>query len=203
MFYRPGLDDHGLPHNPFKAMVAPRPIGWISAIDGAGRVNLAPYSFFNALADQPPMVMFSNTGSKPDRDRGKDSVSAIRESGEFVVNLVSYDLRDVMNATSGAYEADRDEFELAGLEKAPCQIVSAPRVAVAPGAFECKLWKIIDLPGESNIMVIGEVVGVHIDDTMLNEGIYDLRRVKPLARLGYRDYTHVTELFSLKRPGQS
>ncbi|QHQ35655.1 flavin reductase family protein [Algicella marina] len=203
MFYRPGQDAHGLPHNPFKAMVAPRPIGWISAIDGDGRVNLAPYSFFNALSDSPPMVMFSNTGAKPDRQRGKDSVSAIRESGEFAVNIVSYTLRDAMNATSGGYDASVDEFETAGLEKAACELISAPRVKAAPGNFECKLWKIIDLPGESNIMVIGEVIGIHIAESALTDGIFDLTKVQPLSRLGYRDYAAVTELFSLNRPGQS
>ncbi|MEO0386641.1 MAG: flavin reductase family protein [Pseudomonadota bacterium] len=202
MFYRPGLDPHGLPHNPFKAMVAPRPIGWISAVDAAGRVNLAPYSFFNALADAPPMVMFSNTGAKPDRSDGKDSVSAIRETGAFAVNLVSYALRDAMNASSGAFPAETDEFEMAGLEKAACNLIDAPRVAAAPASFECRLWQIITLPGEANILVIGEVIGIHIDEAALTDGIFDVTKVQPLARLGYRDYTAVTALFSLNRPGQ-
>ncbi|MEM9429281.1 MAG: flavin reductase family protein [Pseudomonadota bacterium] len=202
MFYRPGIDPHGLPHNPFKAIVAPRPIGWISAVDGEGRVNLAPYSFFNAIADAPPMVLFSNTGSKPDRGAGKDSVSAIRETGAFAANLVSQALRDPMNATSGSYTAGEDEFEMANLEKAPCEMIDVPRVKAAPATLECRLWQIIDLPGEANILVIGEVVGIHIDDAKLTDGIYDLTKVQPLARLGYRDYTAVTELFSLNRPGQ-
>ncbi|MEO0911935.1 MAG: flavin reductase family protein, partial [Pseudomonadota bacterium] len=137
MFYRPNIDPHNLPHNPFKAMVAPRPIGWISAVDAKGRVNLAPYSFFNALADNPPMVMFSNTGSKTDRERGKDSVSAIRETGEFAVNIVASALKDAMNTTSGPYDAETDEFEKASLEKAECRLITPPRVATAPGAFEC------------------------------------------------------------------
>ncbi len=203
MFYRPGLDDHGLPHNPFKAMVAPRPIGWISAVDAKGRVNLAPYSFFNALADNPPMVMFSNTGSKPDRSQGKDSVSAIRETGEFVVNIVSFALRDAMNASSGPYPAEIDEFEVAGLQKGESELVTPPRVAEAPGAFECKLWKIIELPGASNVMVIGEVIGVHIAETVLTEGRFDVLKVQPLARLGYRDYTSVSDIFPLNRPDQT
>ncbi|MEO1551828.1 MAG: flavin reductase family protein [Pseudomonadota bacterium] len=203
MFYRPGLDDHGLPHNPFKAMVSPRPIGWISTLDGQGRANLAPYSFFNALADAPPMVMFSNTGAKPDRDGAKDSVVNIRETGEFVANIVSHALKDAMNASSAGYDAGVDEFEMAGLEKAACQVVAPPRVASAPGAFECKLWQVIDLPGAHNVMVIGEVVGVHIDDAVLKDGIFDVLAYSPLARLGYRDYAAVTDLFSLSRPGQT
>lgn len=202
MFYRPGIDPHGLPHNPFKAMVVPRPIGWISSIDGEGRVNLAPYSFFNGLGDSPPMVMFSNNGKKPDRERGKDSVSSIRETGEFVCNLVGYGMRDAMNRSSGPWEAGADEFEIAGLEKVPSSVVAPPRVKGVPGALECKLWKIIDLPGENNIMTIGEVVGIYIDEAMLNEGIFDVTRYQPLSRLGYRDYAVVTEVFSLKRPGE-
>ncbi|MEM9779000.1 MAG: flavin reductase family protein [Pseudomonadota bacterium] len=202
MFYRPGIDDHGLPHNPFKAMVTPRPIGWISTLDGEGRANLAPYSFFNALADAPPMVMFSNTGRKPDQPFAKDSVANIRETGEFVTNIVGLGMRDAMNASSGGYPAGTDEFEVAGLEKAASQIVAPPRVAGVPGAFECKLWKIIELPGESNVMVIGEVVGIHIDEAMLRNGIFDVLRYKPLSRLGYRDYATVTDVFSLNRPGQ-
>ncbi|MHA3977953.1 flavin reductase family protein [Halovulum sp. GXIMD14794] len=203
MFYRPGLDDHGLPHNPFKAMVAPRPIGWISSIGADGNVNLAPYSFFNALADNPPLVMFSNTGTKPDREGAKDSVSNIRETGEFATSIVGLALRDPMNASSGAYEAGVDEFEVAGLEKDPSELIAPPRVKGAAGSFECKLWKIIDLPGPSNVMVIGEVVGIHIDEAFLTDGIFDVTKVQPLSRLGYRDYATVTEVFSLNRPGQT
>lgn len=200
MFYRPGIDPHGLPHNPFKAMVSPRPIGWISALDGQGRANLAPYSFFNAVADTPPLVMFSSTGAKPDRGDTKDSVAAIRETGEFVCNLVSLALKDAMNQSSGAYPADVDEFEAAGLEKAACKVVAAPRVAAAPGALECKLWKIIDLPAEGQKLVIGEVVGVHIDDAMLKDGIFDVTAFQPVARLGYMDYSAVSEVFQMTRP---
>ncbi len=202
MFYRPGAQDHGLPHNPFKAMVSPRPIGWISTLDKDGQANLAPYSFFNALADDPPMLMFSNTGGKDDQPRAKDTVSNIRETGEFVANIVSYALKDAMNASSGSYLRDVDEFDLAGLEKATSEVVIPPRVKAAPGAFECRLWKIIDLPGSQNVMVIGEVVGIHIDPDMLRDGIFDVTRYRPLARLGYRDYASVDEIFALNRPGQ-
>lgn len=200
MFYRPNIDDHGLPHNPFKAIVSPRPIGWISTLDGNGTANLAPYSFFNALSDNPPMVMFSNTGAKPDQPYAKDSVANIRATGEFVANIVSFDLKDKMNATSAPLDADVDEFEHAGLEKAACKVIKPPRVAASPAALECKLFKIIDLPGENNVMVIGEVVGIHLDDSAIVNGIFDVTTYNPLARLGYRDYTTVRDLFPLKRP---
>ncbi|PCJ73659.1 MAG: flavin reductase [Rhodobacteraceae bacterium] len=200
MFYRPNIDDHGLPHNPFKAIVSPRPIGWISTVDAEGRANLAPYSFFNAVTDNPPMVMFASTGTKPDQAYAKDSVANIRATGEFVVNIVSTELKDVMNKSSAALAAGADEFEHAGIAKADCNIVKAPRVAASPAALECKLFKIIDLPGENNVMVLGEVVGVHLDDTVIVSGIFDVTRYSPLARLGYKDYTSVTDIFALNRP---
>ncbi len=201
MFYRPDLDDHGLPHNPFKAIVSPRPIGWISTLGKDGAANLAPYSYFNALSDAPPMVMFSSSGCKADRDHSKDSVSNIRETEEFVCNIVSYDLRDAMNATSGGFSAGQDEFELAGLEKAPCNVVRPPRVAAAPAALECRLHQIVPLIAPHSVMVIGEVVGVHINEAMLRDGIFDVLRYQPLSRLGYMDYAAVSATFSLKRPG--
>lgn len=203
MFYRPGLDPHGLPHNPFKALVAPRPIGWISSRDAQGRINLAPYSFFNAIADAPPMVMYASTGRKVGRDEGKDTVANIRATGEFVVNIVSFALRDAMNATSGAYASGADEFDVAGLAAAPCRVVAAPRVAEAPASLECRAWRVIDLPGAANTMVIGEVVGVHIADDVLLDGLVDVTRYQPLARLGYRDYAAVRDVFPLNRPGQN
>jgi flavin reductase (DIM6/NTAB) family NADH-FMN oxidoreductase RutF len=200
MFYRPNVDDHGLPHNPFKAIVSPRPIGWISTVDATGRPNLAPYSFFNGVTDNPPMVMFASTGTKPDQDYAKDSVANIRDTGEFVVNIVSLALKDKMNASSGAFGSGVDEFEHAGIIKADCKMVKAPRVAASPAALECKLFKIIDLPGENNVMVLGEVVGVHLDESVIVNGIFDVTRYNPLARLGYKDYTAVTDIFSLDRP---
>lgn len=200
MFYRPGIDPHGLSHNPFKAMVAPRPIGWISSLDAKGTANLAPYSYFNVIADNPPMVMISSTGAKPDRGDTKDTVANIRETGEFVCNIVSFALKDAMNQSSGDYPADVDEFEIAGLEKAPCEVVKAPRVAAAPGALECKLWKVIDLPAPGQLMVIGEVVGIHIDDAALKDGIFDVTSFQPVSRLGYLDYSYVSEVFQMNRP---
>lgn len=203
MFYRPGLDPHGLPHNPFKALVAPRPIGWISTLDAAGRPNLAPYSFFNAIADDPPMVMYSSTGRKIGRDEGKDTLANVRATGEFVANVVGHAQRDAMNASSGHYGAEEDEFAIAGLTPAPSRVVRAPRVAGAPAALECRVWRIVDLPGPENVLVIGEVVGIHVDDSVLVGGKVDVTLYRPLARLGYRDYAAVTEVFALNRPGQS
>lgn len=202
MFYRPMIDDHGLPHNPFKAIVSPRPIGWISTRGTDGSVNLAPYSFFNALADTPPMVMFSSTGAKPETGEVKDSLSNIRETGEFVVNIVSLALKDQMNATSGHYPAGENEFLRGGLTALDCALVAAPRVGEAPASLECRLWRIIELPGEANVMAIGEVIGIHIDDAVLHGGRFDVTRYTPLARLGYRDYASVREVFALDRPGQ-
>lgn len=200
MFYRPGLDPHGLPHNPFKALVAPRPIGWISTLDAEGRRNLAPYSFFNAFSDTPPMVGYASTGAKASGER-KDTLANIRATGEFVVNIVSYALRDAMNASSAPLPAETDEFAHAGLTPAPCETVRAPRVAEAPAALECRLWRIVDLPGTGNALALGEVTGIHIDDAVLREGMVDVTRYNPMARLGYHDYAAVREVFPLRRPG--
>ena len=207
MFYRPGQDDHGLPHNPFKALVAPRPIGWISTRDAQGRNNLAPYSFFNAIADAPPMVMFCVNGRKGGRvapEQAKDSLSNIRATGVFAVNVVSHALRDAMNLSSGSYAHGEDEFAVAGLTPVPCSTIDCARVAQAPAALECRLHQIVELPGwgeTENRMVIGLVTGINIDDAMLAEGRVDVTRYHPVARLGYMDYAAVTETFSMRRPG--
>ncbi len=181
MFYRPE-NGHGLPHNPFNAIVSPRPIGWISTRDAAGAENLAPYSFFNAIAYEPPQVMFASTDSKSDRPRGKDTLANIEETGVFCINIVSYALRDAMNTSSGRYGREVDEFALAGLERAPC------------------LVKIVDLLGVANAMVIGEVTGVYMDDACLNEGRFDITRFTPLARMGYQDYAAIDAVFAMPRP---
>ncbi len=199
MFYTPE-SGHGLPHNPFNAIVTPRPIGWISTRGSDGIDNLAPYSFFNAIAYEPPQVMFASTGVKPDQTDAKDSVANIRDTGVFCVNIVSYALRDAMNASSAALPAGQDEFAHAGLDKAPCQQIDCARVADAPAALECRLTQIIDLPGETNKMVLGQVVGVHMRDDCLIDGIFDVSTFAPLSRLGYRDYAKVENLFSLRRP---
>lgn len=199
MFYRPE-DGHGLPHNPFNAIVTPRPIGWISSRDADGRDNLAPYSFFNAVAYVPPQVMFASTSSKPDRGDTKDSVANIRDTGLFCVNIVSYALRDVMNKSSGGYGADVDEFALAGIEKTECETIACARVAAAPASLECKLTQIVQLPGAANFVVFGEVTGVHMRDEHLVDGQFDVTTFQPLSRLGYRDYARIETLFSLARP---
>jgi flavin reductase (DIM6/NTAB) family NADH-FMN oxidoreductase RutF len=199
MFYRP-QDGHGLPHNPFNALITPRPIGWISSRDAQGRDNLAPYSFFNGVAYFPPQVMFASTGAKPDQPGTKDSTANIASTGVFCVNIVEYAMRDAMNVTSGNYGHDVDEFELAGLPKEQCQTIDCPRVAGTPAALECRLTKIVDLPGAANRVVFGEVIGIHLRDDCIVDGMFDVRKFNPLARLGYRDYSVVTELFSLARP---
>lgn len=201
MFYEP-KNGHGLPHNPFNAIVTPRPIGWISTRGADGHDNLAPYSFFNAVAYVPPQVMFASTGTKPDRDGTKDSVANIRETGVFVVNIVSLALKDAMNMTSGTWDKTVDEFTLAALEKVESQTINCARVAAAPAALECKLTQIIQLEGENNTLVLGEVTGVYMSDACLKDGIFDVTSFQPLARLGYKDYTTVSDVFSLKRPGQ-
>jgi flavin reductase (DIM6/NTAB) family NADH-FMN oxidoreductase RutF len=200
MFYRPE-DGHGLKHNPFNAIVTPRPIGWIATRGADGSENLAPYSFFNAVAYDPPQVMFASTSAKPDRDGTKDSVANIRETGVFCVNVVEYAMRDVMNTTSGPWGRDVDEFDKAGIARADCETIACSRVAAAPASLECTLTQIVKLPGEANFVVFGEVKGVHLRDNCIKDGIYDILRYHPLARLGYRDYAAVTELFSLARPG--
>ncbi|PWG17848.1 flavin reductase family protein [Salibaculum griseiflavum] len=199
MFYRPG-DGHGLPHNPFSAIVTPRPIGWISTRGADGVDNLAPYSFFNAVAYVPPQVMFASTSAKPDRDGTKDSVANIRDTGVFAVNVVEYAAREAMNQTSGAWDKGVDEFDDAGIAKAECETIDCPRVADAPASLECRLTRIIELPGAANIVVFGEVTGVHMRDDCLVDGRFDVTRYTPLARLGYRDYTAVREVFPLVRP---
>ncbi|MDU9002242.1 flavin reductase family protein [Sedimentitalea todarodis] len=199
MFYRP-QDGHGLPHNPFNAIVTPRPIGWISSRAADGTNNLAPYSFFNAVAYVPPQVMFSSTGSKPDQDGTKDSVANIAETGVFCVNIVEYAIRDAMNMTSKSVGKDEDEFSAAGLSPVECETIPCARVLGAPASLECKLTQIVELPGKSNRLVLGEVVGIHMRDDCIRDGRFDVTTFQPLARLGYRDYSHVTEVFELARP---
>lgn len=199
-FYEPEKG-HGLAFDPLKAIVAPRPIGWISTIDAKGVVNLAPYSYFNAFSTRPPIVGFSN-------EKLSDSLANVQETGEFVFNLVSASLAQKMNATSEAVAPEVDEMQLAGVEAAPCRIVRAPRVAASPASFECKVLQIIhlhDLAGEPtrSHLVLGQVVGVHIDTDFLTDGKFDTAKAEPLARCGYlSDYAVVRELFDMRRPDQ-
>ena len=198
MFYSPQAGDHGLPYDPFKAIVAPRPIGWISSQDKAGRLNLAPYSFFNAISTDPHVVMFSSDGVK-------DSVSNIEQTGEFVCNLVTFDLRNAMNETSAPLPPGESEFDAAGLATAPSRTISVPRVADAAAALECKLIKTDRLCGldgnwSGNVVVFGEVTGVHVADEAIRGGRFDMLARRTLARCGYRDYAVVDALVEISRP---
>ncbi len=198
MFYETARRDHGLPHDPFKAIVAPRPIGWISTVSAAGKANLAPYSFFNAICSRPEMVMFSSEGEK-------DTIANIRETGEFVANHVSAGLAEAMNVTSAPVGQGVDEFELAGLERAQCRLVRPPRVAAAFATLECKaveVREVTDLDGRPTpaILVIGQVVGVHISEEALAEGQFDPALARPVARMGYRSYQGPGSYFDMTRP---
>jgi len=199
-FYEPG-GGHGLPHDPFKAIVAPRPIGWISTLSAGGIPNLAPYSFFNAVCETPPMVAFSSSGPK-------DSLANVEATGEFVWNMATRALAEAMNASSAAVPPETDEFALAGLETAPSRLVAPPRVAASPAAMECRLVQVValhDLDGQptSNRLVIGQVVGVHIDRACLRDGLFDTGGAHPIMRAGYRDqYVEATPetMFRMTRP---
>jgi flavin reductase (DIM6/NTAB) family NADH-FMN oxidoreductase RutF len=199
MFYEPDKRDPAvLPHDPFKAIVAPRPIGWITSISPKGEVNLAPYSFFNGVNSRPNLVMFASEGRK-------DSVSNISETGEFVCNLATFDLREKMNATSAPFARGIDEMQRAGLVPAPSRLVKPPRVAASPCALECKLIKIVAMetfdhqPVDCHV-VFGQVVGVHIDDRFIVGGFLDTAALRPIARCGYDQYAAVDGLFSMQRP---
>jgi flavin reductase (DIM6/NTAB) family NADH-FMN oxidoreductase RutF len=193
MFYRPA-DGHGLPHNPFNAIVTPRPIGWISSTGSHGD-NLAPYSFFNAVAYVPPQVMFASTGVK-------DSLLNIRETGVFCVNIVGEDWLARMSETSAAVARDVDEFGLAGVPKVACETIPCPRVEGVPAVLECRVVQDVPLLGNGNAMIIGEVTGVHLRDDCLVGGRFDVTRFRPVGRMGYRDYTVVREVVEVLRPGE-
>jgi flavin reductase (DIM6/NTAB) family NADH-FMN oxidoreductase RutF len=201
MFYDATAKNHGLPHDPFKALVTPRPIGWITSMSAKGEVNLSPYSFFNAVSDSPPMVAFASHGRK-------DALTYVEETGEFVCNLATYDLRNQMNATSAVLPRGENEMLHAGLAAAPSRMVKPPRVADAPAALECKWLQTVPLTdlggGEAAyFLVIGQVVGVYIDDRFIVDGLVDTAAMRPIARSGYRDYFVATPetKFSITRPG--
>ncbi|MBM3542039.1 MAG: flavin reductase family protein [Alphaproteobacteria bacterium] len=203
MFYDPRTGQHGLKRNPYKSLVVPRPIGWISTISKTGVANLGPYSFFNAVAENPHMVMFSSS-YRPQSDLRKDSHWNAEETGEFVVNIVTEDLKDQMSASSASLPHDADEFKHAGLTPAPCRNVKAPRVKEAKVALECKHFQTVRLPAQppnhGNVMVIGEVVGIHIDEAILSDGMVDMTKFRPVARLGYWQYTVVDNAFWMEPP---
>jgi flavin reductase (DIM6/NTAB) family NADH-FMN oxidoreductase RutF len=198
-FYEPRLG-HGLPHDPFNAIVGPRPIGWIASRDGAGVLNLAPYSFFNAFNYTPPLIGFSSTSRK-------DTLANIEATGEFVWNLATRELAEAMNASSAMVAPEVDEFALAGLATAPSRVVSVPRVAASPVAFECRVSLIIRLLGADGSpteawLTLGEVVGVHIAEHLLVDGVYDTAAARPILRGGGpADYFELGEKFKMRRPG--
>lgn len=199
--YEP-VNGHGLPHDPLNAIVAPRPIGWVSTLSAGGVANLAPYSFFNLFNYRPPLIGFSSMG-------WKDSVENIQATGEFVWNLVTRDLGEAMNATSASVGADVDEFALAGLATAPSHLVKPPRVAASRAQFECKVTQIVRLETKEGRaldqwLVLGEAVAIHIDAAMLQDGVYQTGRAQPILRGGGpADYFAISEeqLFKMRRPG--
>ena len=201
MFYDAIENKHGLKHDPFKALIVPRPIGWVSTVSKDGVANLAPYSFFNAVAEKPHYVVFGSAGLK-------DSLNNINDTGEFVCSLANYDTRYEMNTTSATVPHGVDEFKLSGLTAAPSRLVKPPRVKEAPAAFECKLWKVIELPNvtpqhkTAHYMVVGLVVGIHIDDRFVKDGMVDTGAMRPIARLGYMNYGVIEpeNVFTINRP---
>ncbi|MBX9944325.1 MAG: flavin reductase family protein [Reyranella sp.] len=205
MFYDTARRDHGMAQDPLTALVVPRPIGWISTLDGQGRVNLAPYSFYNAVSASPPMVYFSTTGTYGDNPT-KHSRRNAEETGEFVVNMVSAVLAEQMNVTTTMVDYGVDEMKLAGLTPAPSRYVKPPRVAESPIALECRYWKTIEMPVEAGreihraTVVFGHVVGIHIDDGIITDGRIDTLAFKPVARLGYSEYTTTENVWKMRRP---
>ncbi len=203
MFYETATNDHGLPYNPLKACVLPRPIGWISTLNGKGQANLAPFSFFNLVSERPPLVIFCPNG--PHAEGGeKDSLLNLRENPEFVVNLATYSLRHEINASAAPWQRDKNEFEAAGVTEAASVLVSPPRVKESPLHLECTLEQIIQLPGEvggvPNHMVLGRILGVHVDDEMIVDGQVRPERLQAISRLGYMDYAVVDKIFTMPRP---
>ena len=198
MFYATDTNAHGLPYDPLKALVAPRPIGWITTISAGGAVNLAPYSYFNAVSTRPPIVCFSSEGRK-------DSVALVEETREFVCNLATWDLREAMNITAAPFQRGVDELREAGLTPAPSRLVKPPRVAEAPCALECKWLHTLalrDLEGRplDRYVAFGQVVGVHVDDSIIKDGRIDVLAFRPVARLGYSEYTTTENVWRMRRP---
>ncbi|MBU4611838.1 flavin reductase family protein [Achromobacter sp. GG226] len=202
MYYEPGNTDHGLPFNPFKSCVVPRPIGWISTLDANGVANLAPYSQFQNITFDPPIVMFS--ANQDIHGERKDTTVHAEREGSFVWNMATYDLREAVNLTAQSLPRGQDEFAHAGLEKAPSRLVRPWRVAASPVQFECEYLQTVRLPGNPPMgtvdVVFGRVVAIHIADDAITDGKLDIARIKPLARLGYFDYTYVDKTFTMRVP---
>ena len=193
MFYRTA-EGAPLPHSPFAALIAPRPIAWISTRCSTGD-NLAPFSFFNALAYRPPQIMVAPEAC--------DTLEAIRETRVFAVNLVTRALLNQMNATSAPFPRGTDEFAACGVAKADCETIACPRVAEAPATLECVATQFVPIDsaeGEGHVVIVARVEAIHIRDELIRDGRYDLALARPMARLGYHDYAEVTDLIELKRP---
>ena len=192
----------GLPFNPLKAIVSPRPIGWISSKGADGSINLAPYSFFNAISENPAMVIFSADCS--DHDHRKDSLRNVEETGEFVVNIVGQAQFDAMNISSQSFAYGENEFLHAGLEMIESETVQPPRIGGVPAALECRLYQTMPLPrddaGRGYVMVMGTVTGIYVDDAVVKDGKLDYTAYTPISRLGYRDYGRITDIFKVARP---
>jgi flavin reductase (DIM6/NTAB) family NADH-FMN oxidoreductase RutF len=205
MFYEPDKRDHGLKYNPFKALVVPRPIGWISSVDLEGQPNLAPYSQFNMVASEPPCVMFAS--SLRDDATAKDSRYYAELSGDFVVNLATYEFRDEINRTSAVLPRGASESAEVGVELIPSRLIKSPRVKYSPINLECVFLRSIELPsadpGTGNFATFGRVIGVHIDDRLIVNGRVDICRARPIARLGYMDYAVVEDVFEIVAPSRA
>lgn len=199
-----GLQPPPFTHTIYTALVVPRPIGWISTMSHTGIINLAPYSFFNAVSGDPPCVMYCPNGWKPGTTEVKDSLTNVEATGEFVFNMCTYALREQMNATAAHVPASVDEMAAAGLEAAPCALVKPPRVKASPIALECRYMQTVHLPaarnGSPNNIVIGQVIGIHVADDVIIDGRIDVHKINPLARLGYLDYATIDHVFALTRP---
>jgi flavin reductase (DIM6/NTAB) family NADH-FMN oxidoreductase RutF len=200
MFY----DSSALPKGLFKACIVPRPIAWVSSVSKKGVFNLAPFSYFNAISDQPPMIMFSTTNAHIEGG-AKDSLENIEETGEFVVNIATYDMREAINLSSAELPREQDEFEFSLVEHEPSELVKVPRVKKSPVHLECLYHTSVQLPTDSteniNRMVIGRVLGIHINPQVMTDGRIDISKLEPIARLGYNDYAKIThDIFTLIRP---
>jgi flavin reductase (DIM6/NTAB) family NADH-FMN oxidoreductase RutF len=199
IFFQPESRDRSLfPHDPLKALIVPRPIGWISTLSAKGELNLAPYSYFNGFSSVPPIVGFSSEGDK-------DSSTFAAETGEFVWSMATWDLRDEMNASAASLPRGQSEFAHAKLETAPSRRVKPPRVAKSPAAFECRVTEVVklkDLDGSDSgrRLVLGRIIGIHIDARFVKDGRVDSAAMRPIARGGYDEYSVVERVFSMPRP---